>query len=115
MEVLALRHQLTVLQRSVKRPQLTAADRFLWAWLALWRDWRSELVIVKPETVIGWQRQGFWPFWNWKVRHGQRGRPSVAAEVRALIRKMSRENPLWGPRGSTADCSSSASMWARLA
>jgi putative transposase len=59
-EVLALRHQLTVLQRSVKRPKLTAADRFLWAWLAeFWRDWRSMLIIVKPETVIGWHRKGF--------------------------------------------------------
>jgi transposase InsO family protein len=97
MEVLALRHQLNVLQRSVKRPQLTAVDRFLWAWLAqVWRDWRSALVIVKPETVIGWHRQGFRLFWTWKVRRGQSGRPKVAAEVRALIRQMSRENPLWG-------------------
>jgi hypothetical protein len=52
-EVLALRHQLNVLQRSVKRPRLTAADRFLWARLSrLWTGWRSALVIVKPETVI---------------------------------------------------------------
>jgi hypothetical protein len=58
-EVLALRHQLTVLQRSVKRPRLTAADQFLWAWLAhVWRDWRAALVIVQPETVIGWAPPG---------------------------------------------------------
>ena len=58
LEVLALRHQLTVLQRSVKRPKLNAVDRFLWAWLAyVWRDWRSALVIVQPETVIGWHRK----------------------------------------------------------
>jgi putative transposase len=97
LEVLALRHQLTVLQRSVKRPKLTAADRFLWVWLAhVWRDWRSALVIVRPETVIGWHRKGFRLFWTWKVRHGQPGRPPVPADVRQLIRKMSRENPLWG-------------------
>lgn len=53
LEILALHHQLGVLQRSAKRPRLTAADRFLWAWLSdVWTDWRSALVIVKPETVI---------------------------------------------------------------
>ena len=96
-EVLALRHQLTVLQRSVKRPSLTASDRFLWAWLAeVWRNWRSALVIVKPQTVIAWHRKGFRLFWTWKVRRGQIGRPSVPKDVRELIRKMSRANPLWG-------------------
>jgi transposase InsO family protein len=54
------------------------------------------LVIVKPETVIGWHRKGFQLFWAWKVRHGQPGRPAVSKEIRQLIRKMSRENPLWG-------------------
>jgi hypothetical protein len=60
LEILALRHQLGVLQRSVKRPKLTASDRLLWAWLSsAWRDWRSALIIIKPETVIGWRRKGF--------------------------------------------------------
>jgi transposase InsO family protein len=96
-EILALRHQLGVLQRSVKRPKLTAADRFLWAWLSrTWAEWRSALVIVKPETVIAWHRKGFRLFWTWKVRHGQPGRPPVPKDIRDLIRKMSRENPLWG-------------------
>ena len=64
-EVLALRHPLSVLQRSVKRPKLTAADRFLWARLSrFWTDWRSALVIVKPETVIAWRRKGFRVFWT---------------------------------------------------
>jgi len=59
-ENLALRHQLAVLRRSVKRPQLIAADRLLWAWLCeVWTDWRSSLLIIKPETVIGWHRKGF--------------------------------------------------------
>ena len=53
-ENLALRHQLAILRRSVKRPKLTAADRLFWAWLsAVWTDWRSCLAIVKPDTVIG--------------------------------------------------------------
>src|SRR6478736_1669334 len=97
LENLALRHQLGVLRRSVKRPKLTSADRLLWIWLCeLWIDWRSSLVIVKPETVIGWHRKGFRLFWTWKIRHGQPGRPPVSKEIRQLIRKMSRENPLWG-------------------
>ena len=97
LENLALRHQLGVLRRSVKRPKLTSADRLLWTWLCeVWSDWRSALVIVKPETVIGWHRKGFRLFWTWKVRHGQPGRPPVSKEIRQLIRKMSRENPLWG-------------------
>jgi hypothetical protein len=98
LENLALRHQIGILQRSVKkRPRLTAADRILWAWLCgVWSDWRSALVTVKPETVIAWHRKGFRLFWTWKIRHGQVGRPAVPKEVRDLIRKMSRENPLWG-------------------
>ena len=62
----------------------------------VWRDWRSALVIVKPETVVAWHRRGFRLFWTWKVRHGQSGRPAVAHEVRDLIRRMCRENPTWG-------------------
>ena len=96
-ENLALRHQLGVLHRSVKRPKLTSADRLLLAWLCdVWNDWRSALVIAKPETVIAWHRKGFRLFWTWKVRCGQLGRPAVPKDVRELIRKMSRENPLWG-------------------
>jgi hypothetical protein len=96
-EVLALRHRLNVLQRSVKRPKLTAADRFLWARLSrYWTGWRSALLIVKPETVIHWHRKGFRLLWTWKVRRGQPGRPPVCQETRKLIRQMSHDNPLWG-------------------
>ena len=97
LENLALRHQLGVLQRSVKRPRVAAPDRLLWAWFCeVWTDWRSALVIVKPDTVIAWHRQGFRLFWTWKVRRGEPGRPPVSKETRALIRQMSRESPLWG-------------------
>jgi putative transposase len=97
-ENLALRHQIGVLRRSAKkRPRLTVADRVFWAWLSkTWADWKSALVIVKPETVIAWHRKGFRLFWTWKVRHGRTGRPAVSQEVRDLIRTMSRANPLWG-------------------
>jgi hypothetical protein len=97
LENLALRHQLGVLHRSVKRPKLTQFDRILWVWVCgVWSQWRSALVIVKPETVVAWHRQGFRLFWTWKVRHGQPGRPAVPKDLRQLIRRMSRQNPIWG-------------------
>ena len=95
-ENLALRHQLGVLQRSVKRPQLRQRDRIFWAWLSqLWPDWRDSLAIVKPETVIRWHQQGFKLYWRWKSR-GKPGRPKIDAEIRNLIWRMCRENATWG-------------------
>ena len=97
-EILALRHQLLVLQRSTRghRLRLSCADRFLWVWLSrLWSGWRSALVIVKPETVIAWHRKGFRLYWKWKSRHPE-GRPSVSREVIDLIHRMSLANPGWG-------------------
>jgi len=98
LENLALRHQISVLQRTArKRPKLTPGDRLLWVWLSrIWSGWRSALAIVKPETVIAWHRGGFRLFWTWKVRRGRAGRPVVSREVRDLIRRMCRENPSWG-------------------
>jgi hypothetical protein len=71
-EILALRHQLLVLQRSSRgrKLRLRWADRVLWVWLSrLWNDWRSALLLVKPETVIAWHRKEFRLYWNWKSRH----------------------------------------------
>ena len=98
LENLALRHQIGVLQRSARnRPKLTPLDRLLWAWLShVWRDWRSALAIVQPETVIAWHRRSFRLFWAWKIRRGQPGRHALPREVRDLIRRMCRENPTWG-------------------
>jgi putative transposase len=62
----------------------------------VWVDWRHALMIVKPETVLTWHRKGFRLFWTRKGRRGQAGRPSLSREVRDLIRRMCRENPLWG-------------------
>jgi putative transposase len=95
LEILALRHQLQVLQRSQpRRLRLGHADRRLWAWLSdRWRGWRTALVIVKPETVVAWHRQGFRLFWTWKSRR-RTGRPPVSSDARALILKMAHENPL---------------------
>jgi putative transposase len=68
----------------------------LWIFLSrFWRDWRSALAIIKPETVLAWHRAGFRLFWTWKVRRGQPGRTLISSEVRDLIRKVCRENPCW--------------------
>jgi hypothetical protein len=97
LEVLALRHQLRVLQRSKpRRLRLVKSDLWLWAGLSrLWSGWRPTLVIVQPETVIAWHRKGFRLFWTWRSRRPI-GRPPAPSDVRMLIRKMSQENPLWG-------------------
>ena len=96
-EILALRHQLDVLERQRKRARLGAADRLLWVVLSrLWTQWRSALVIVKPETVIAWHRKGFPFYWRWKSRAGKCGRPRVSLETLELIQQMSKANPLWG-------------------
>jgi putative transposase len=97
-EILALRHQILVLQRanSGHRVRLRATDRRLWVWLSrLWTDWQSALIIVKLETVIAWHRKGFRLYWTWKCRQRE-GRPSVSGEVRDLMRRMSLANPRWG-------------------
>src|ERR1700680_2705524 len=102
-EILALRHQLLVLQRSSRghKLHLSPADRALWVWLSrLWTEWRSALIIVKPETIIGWHRQGFRLYWRWKSRP-LAGRPPVSSDVRDLIRRMSLVNPRCQGRSET--------------
>jgi len=97
-EILALRHQLLVLQRSrrERRLRLRIWDRTLWVCLLrFWPSWRSALLMVKPETVIAWHRKGFRLYWTWKSRI-LRGRPRLPSEVRELIRHMSLANPRWG-------------------
>src|SRR5215467_11214665 len=77
-EILALRHQIVVLQRQVPKPKLKPADRCFWVGLSrFWYRWRSALWIVKPATVIEWHRRGFRWYWTWKVQHGQPGRPPI--------------------------------------
>lgn len=97
LEFVALHQQLEVLKRSGKRPELRPSDRLFWVLLStLWPDWRSALVIVKPETVNRWRRQGFRLFQFRKPRSRKPGRPPINAEIRKLIRRMSRENGTWG-------------------
>jgi putative transposase len=95
-EILVLRQQLLVLNRTVKRPKLRQRDRLFWVYLSrLWKDWRDALIIVKPDTVIKWHRESFRLHWRWKSK-APTGRPPIDKEIRELIRRISRENSLWG-------------------
>jgi hypothetical protein len=86
-EILALHQQLAILNRTANRPSLRFQDRLFWVTLAqCWQDWRSALLIVKPETVIKWHRQGFRLYWRWKSKTGRPGRPKIDTEIREIIR-----------------------------
>jgi hypothetical protein len=93
----ALRHQLIVLRRRAQsRVRLRTSDR--WFLVQLYRWFPSILqviTIVQPATLVRWHRAGFRCYWSWKSR-SRGGRPPISAELRALIRRMSNENPLWG-------------------
>ena len=92
-----LRHQLIILRRRLEgRVRLTNNDR--WFLIVLYRWFPSILrivTIIRPETLIHWHRSGFRCYWRWKSR-SLGGRPPIEARLRALIRQMSMDNPLWG-------------------
>src|SRR5437867_4021764 len=95
-EDLALRQQLAVWKAREPRPRLTEMDRIFWVFLSkLGTSWRHSLLVVRPETVVGWHRQGFRRYWARKSRR-RSGRPLISTELRDLIRRMSYANPLWG-------------------
>jgi len=93
----ALRHQLIVLRRRPRgRVRLTNLDR--WFFIQLYRWFPAilkVLTIIRPETLVRWHRAGFRRYWRWKT-NSRGGRPQIQIELRALIRQMSMENPLWG-------------------
>jgi len=100
----ALRQQIIVLQRKVRgRVQLTDSDRRFFIQLYRWfPSVLNAITIVQPETLLRWHREGFRHYWRWKSRNCG-GRPPISAELRALIRRMSLENKLWGaPPGEWA-------------
>src|SRR5215470_14296306 len=68
-------------------------------------DWRSSLLIVKPETVLRWHRRGWRAYWSWRSsrRRTRSGRPAIPRELRGLIRRMAAENRLWGQRHIQAE------------
>lgn len=97
LEALALQHQLAVLKRSGKRPHCSPADRCVWVLLStVCSRWTAALEIVHPDTVRRWRRQGLRKHVRWKRGQKRPGRPAIASETRALIRRMSRDNVLWG-------------------
>src|SRR5262245_36226961 len=96
-ETAFLRQQLVVLKRSAPaKLRLRTADRLSFVWLyRLFPSVREAAVVFKPETLVRWHRSGFRLYWRWKSRRGV-GRPAVPADIRDLIRTISRDNPLWG-------------------
>jgi putative transposase len=95
LENLALRQQVAILKMRNTRPNLSNCDRLFWVGLSrLWDNWCAALHVVRPATVIRWHRKGFKLYWK---RKSQRlGRPDIKTDVRKLIQRISRENPLWG-------------------
>src|SRR5436305_10774594 len=96
-ENLFLRHQLSIaLRRAPPRLRLRGSDRALLVWITqLWPSLIGAAQVVQPETILRWHRAGFTVFWRWKSRK-RAGRPKIDRELRDLIRRISKENPLWG-------------------
>ena len=93
-ENLFLRRQLALYQeRKVDPRRIDPATRITLALLSKLFNWRDALVVVQPKTLIRWHRAGFRLLWHWKSKPG---RPPIPAELRRLIREMSRDNLLWG-------------------
>ena len=97
LENIALRQQLAIYHHSIKRPRVRNRDRIFWLFLSkLWKEWRTALVIVKPDTVIRWHKKGFKLFWRFKSRQRRLGRPPLESKTTKLIEDMAKANPLWG-------------------
>jgi len=95
-ENLALRQQLAILTAKRPRPRMRAADRLFWIALRrFWPRWKEVLVIIQPDTIKRWHRDGFKKYWTWKSRRRSVGRPFTKAEIRALVRRMTKENPTY--------------------
>ena len=96
LEILALRQQVAVLKRKHPRPPLKTFDRLFWIALRrFWPCWKDVLLIVKPDTVVGWRRTAFRWYWRWRSRRPP-GRPPISQELRTLIRRLAQDNPGWG-------------------
>ena len=93
-ENLFLRRQLALfIERGARPRRVDAATRVSLVLLARFFEWRSALVVVQPATLLRWHGAGWRLFWRLKSRPG---RPPIPQELRALIRRMAKENPLWG-------------------
>lgn len=98
LENLALRQQLGVLKQRHPQPRFAAPDKLFWVTLRwLWPGWKQALILVQPETVVRWHRDGFKWYWTWLSRHRNRaGRKCINKQLRQLIFRMVAENPTWG-------------------
>ena len=97
LENLALRQQLMAMKRANGRPRLQARDRLFWMALRrIWTNWRTALVLVRPDTVVGWHRTWLRRRWTRRSTPRPNGRPPVKREIRALVSEMATANPLWG-------------------
>src|SRR6266481_6493120 len=97
LENLALREQLAIFQRSFRHPEIRQKDRLFWVCLQkVWKQWRSALVIVRPETVLDWQRRRFKYYWRQLSRRQNPGRPRTGADVGKLVKMMAEANVGWG-------------------
>jgi len=96
-EILCLRQQLIVLRRSAPlRPRLKAIDRVIFVCLyRLFPSLTDASIVFQPETLLRWHRHGFRVFWRWKSWRRLR-RPALPVDIQSLVRRISRENPLWG-------------------
>jgi len=108
LENLVLRQQLAVLKRKHPRPRLRVLDKLFWVLARrFWSGWKQALIVVSPETVVGWHRAGFRLYWRLISRARRAvGRKQISKEVRDLIFCMVAENATWGaPRihGGTLD------------
>lgn len=101
LEILALKSQLSVYQekvenKKIRKPRCTPVFRQLWVLLSKFlTNWKSNLIIVKPETVIGWHKTAFKLYWKSKTK--KKGRPSISNQMIHLIRKLHKENPMLSP------------------
>ena len=94
--ILVLREQLGVYRRKEKKPRLKNRDRLFWSLLSrIWKDWSSELILVKPETVIRWRKKKFRDFWRRKSQ-GKAGRPAILRDHIEFIRRISSDHPEYG-------------------
>ena len=98
LENLALRQQLAVFKRRHPRPRLSIVDKIFWVTAQrIGSGWKNSLIIVTPETVVGWHRAGFRRYWKLISKVQMRvGRKRVSKEVRDLIFRIVGENPTWG-------------------
>jgi putative transposase len=115
LEILALRQQVSVLNRKHPHPRLRAGDRLFWVFLhRLWSGWSNALIVVKPETVVAWHRTGFRLFWRFRSRSKNRGRPQITAQIRSAIQKLKRDSPATRSVSNKPDSSANLISFPRI-